>query len=225
MVDSHEVNRDSLCSRLEREGHTVAAAGDGRQALQMIQSQPFDLVLLALLRPGLNGWQVLEQLQANSAIGYLPVIMISALNDKHNLRCIGLGADDFLLGPADPELLRVRIKACLEKKRLYDQIVRAEKRADELLHAVFPEPIARGLKGMHRPAPRRHENVAVLFADIVNFTPFCDRHEPEEVVWHLDQLVRRGNNAPWSTGCRRSRPLAMPSWPPPVCSTRSRTRS
>ena len=92
--------------------------------------------------------------------------------------------------------MRARINACLEKKHLSDrekkyrkQIEQAEKRANDLLLAVFPEPIVCELKGAERPRPCRREGVAVLFADLVNFTSYCDLHEPEDVVGYLDQVV------------------------------------
>ncbi|HEV3084100.1 MAG TPA: adenylate/guanylate cyclase domain-containing protein [Gemmataceae bacterium] len=197
VVDDNDINRDVLRRRLDREGHRVAVAADGLDALQLIRSQPFDLVLLDLMMPGLSGWQVLAQLKADHRYCCLPVIMISALNEIHSVvRCIEMGADDYLIRPVNPVLLRARINSCLEKKRLrdleqsyLDLIKRAEKQADDLLHAVFPEPIVKGLRGEARPRPRRHENVAVLFADIVNFTRYCDEREPEEVVRYLDAAV------------------------------------
>jgi adenylate cyclase len=197
VVDDRETNRDLLRRRLERDGHTVTTASNGRKALQLLRSQPFDLVLLDLMMPDLSGWQVLEQLKADRHLRCLPVIMISALNELHSaVRCIEIGADDFLVRPVNPILLRARINACLEKKRLRDQeasylkqIEAAEKRANELLNAVLPEMIVKQFKGVDRPRPCRHENVAVLFADIVNFTSYCDNHDPEEVVRYLGELV------------------------------------
>jgi class 3 adenylate cyclase len=197
IVDDNEITRDTLRRRLVHEGHIVAVAANGRQGLQMIRSQPFDLVLLDLMMPGLSGWQVLQQLKADPRLRSLPVIMISALNELHSVvQCIETGAEDFLTRPVNPVLLRARINSSLERKRLRDQeesfrqkLQEAEKRAQELLLAILPEAIVVGLKGERRPRPRRHENVAVLMADIVNFTPYCDRHEPEEVVRYLDELI------------------------------------
>jgi adenylate cyclase len=197
VVDDNELNRHILRRCLEKQGHTVVLAPDGRVALQLIRSQAFDLVLLDLIMPELSGWQVLGQLKADLRFRHLPVIMISALNDMHSLvRCIEIGADDYLSRPVNSVLLHARINACLEKKRLRDReqsylgkIKRAERRASELLHAVFPAPVIKRMKNSHRPEPRRHRNVAVLFADIVNFTSYCDEHEAEDVVHCLDRLI------------------------------------
>jgi len=199
VVDDNELNRDILRRCLERQGHTVVLAPNGRVALELVRSQAFDLMLLDLIMPELSGWQVLGQLKADLRFRHLPVIMISALNDIHSLvRCIEIGADDYLSRPVNPVLLRARIGACLERKRLRDReqsylskITRAEKRANELLHAVFPAPIVKRMKNSRRPEPRCHRNVAVLFADIVNFTSYCSEHElePKEVVHCLDELI------------------------------------
>jgi adenylate cyclase len=107
-----------------------------------------------------------------------------------------MGAEDFLPKPVDEVLLRARIGATLEKKRLRDQeilhqqqIEHERARADVLLHAIFPDEIARELKAQNRVEPRRHDNVAVLFADIVGFTPYCETHPAQEVVAQLQALT------------------------------------
>src|SRR5262249_8701783 len=122
---------------------------------------------------------------------------ISALDEVDSVvRCIQMGADDYLPRPFNPVLLRARIRACLEKKRLRDrearyleQIEREQRRSDELLHVILPDQVVKELKATNGVRPRRYDEVAVLFADIVGFTPYCDRHCPEEVVSHLQRLV------------------------------------
>jgi class 3 adenylate cyclase len=123
--------------------------------------------------------------------------MISALNEvDYVISCIKLGAEDYLSRPYNPLLLKARIGACLEKKRLRErevlhlaEIDRERRRADELLHVILPPPIVVELKATNAVVPRRYEAVAVLFADIVDFTPYCERHSPEGVLQHLQQLV------------------------------------
>lgn len=122
VVDDHAMNRDMLSRRLRRQGYTVSLAVDGEQALKMIRSQEFDLILLDIMMPGMNGYQVLEQMKADPAIPYIPVIMITAVDELSSLvRCIELGAEDYLSKPFNPVLLKARIGASLEKKRLRDQ--------------------------------------------------------------------------------------------------------
>jgi CheY-like chemotaxis protein len=150
VVDDNEMNRDMLSRRLERLGYTVATAENGRQAIEMIAAQPFDLVLLDIMMPELNGYQVLEHLKADETLRHLPVIVLSALDEIESVaRCIEMGAVDHLLKPFDPVLLRARIGACLEQKRLHDmemsyrqQIEREKKRADDLLNIVIPIGVA-----------------------------------------------------------------------------------
>lgn len=109
---------------LEQQGHTVALAENGRQALELLEGSCFDLVLLDILMPEMDGFEVLARLKSDPTRRDLPVIVISALDEMDNVvRCIGLGAEDFLPKPFDSLLLRARIGACLEKKRLRDQEV------------------------------------------------------------------------------------------------------
>ncbi|HEV3084518.1 MAG TPA: adenylate/guanylate cyclase domain-containing protein [Gemmataceae bacterium] len=197
VVDDNAVNRELLQRRLERAGHEVALAQDGRQALALITSRKFDLILLDIIMPELNGFQILEHLKADSQLRHIPVIMISALTEIVSIaRCVEMGADDFLCKPFNSVLLDARINGCLEKKHFRDreasyleQIQRERARADELLHVILPGPVVQELKSNKRVQPRRHENVAVMFCDIVGFTPYCDHNRPEDVVAYLQELT------------------------------------
>jgi CheY-like chemotaxis protein len=121
VVDDQEDNRSVLERRLRRQGHTVESASGGLSALEMLGRDRFDLVLLDVLMPDLDGLAVLERMKADQATRDIPVIMISALDDVASVvRCIERGAEDHLPKPFDPVLLRARISACLEKKRLRD---------------------------------------------------------------------------------------------------------
>jgi CheY-like chemotaxis protein len=126
VVDDNEDNRYTLTRRLAREGYdTVVTAANGREALELLAARRFDLVLLDVMMPELNGYEVLERLRADDRLRHVPVIMISALDQLESVvRCIELGAEDYLPKPFNPVLLRARVGACLEKKRLRDQEVR-----------------------------------------------------------------------------------------------------
>jgi class 3 adenylate cyclase len=197
VVDDNEVNRDVLCRRLRREGYAATPAEDGAEALQVLAERPFDLVLLDVMMPGLNGYQVLEALKADARLRHVPVIMISALEELDSVvRCIESGAEDYLTKPFNPVILKARLSACLEKKRLRDlevsylEQIEAEKRkSDELLRVILPDAVVEELKASGQVRPRRFEAVAVLFCDIVGFTPFCATRQPEEVVALLQELV------------------------------------
>ena len=124
VVDDNESNRDMLARRLKHEGYSVCAAESGRQALEVVKTQPVDLVLLDVMMPEMDGYEVLKHLKADSTWRDIPVIMISALDEIESVvRCIERGAEDYLPKPFDPVLLRARIGACLEKKYLRDQEV------------------------------------------------------------------------------------------------------
>jgi len=190
VVDDNECNRDLLARWLGREGHQVCLAQHGRQALDLIQQQPFDLILLDILMPEMDGVQVLQRLKADERFRHIPVIMISALDETDSVvRCIEIGAEDYLPKPFNRAVLKARIGACLEKKRLLEEIQKERRRADQLLHVILPAPIVQELKASDAVQPRRFENVAVLFCDIVGFTAYCDGNEPERVVLHLQKLI------------------------------------
>lgn len=122
VVDDSDTNREILARQLTRQGYQVATAADGPQALRMVEATPYDLVLLDMVMPGLSGYDVLVRLKQNQHLRYLPVIMISALDEIDSvIRCISQGAEDYLLKPFNPTLLNARISASLEKKLLREQ--------------------------------------------------------------------------------------------------------
>jgi CheY-like chemotaxis protein len=122
VVDDVEDNRELLRRRLERQGYVVGQAAGGREAIAAAAKGAWDLVLLDVMMPDVDGYEVLEQLKSAPRTRDIPVIMISALDDMSSVvRCIERGAEDYLPKPFDPTLLRARVSACLEKKRLRDQ--------------------------------------------------------------------------------------------------------
>ncbi len=123
VVDDNDDNRYTLTGRLRREGYSdVAVACNGSEALRRLAERSFDLVLLDVMMPELDGIETLAAMKANSALRHVPVVMISAATDLERVvRCIELGAEDYLPKPFNQVLLRARVGACLEKKRLRDQ--------------------------------------------------------------------------------------------------------
>ena len=121
VVDDDAINRMLLTRELERAGHSVATAEDGVRALEALRAEPVDIVLLDVLMPELDGYATLAEIERDDRLRHIPVIMISALEDIDSVvRCIELGAADYLPKPFDPVLLRARINGCLTKKRLHD---------------------------------------------------------------------------------------------------------
>ncbi len=122
IVDDEPFNIDYLEQELADLGYDAVSATDGREALEQVATTSPDVILLDIMMPEMNGFQVLEQLKADKTVRHIPVIVISALHDlKSVVKGIELGADDYLPKPFDPVLLKARISACLEKKRLRDQ--------------------------------------------------------------------------------------------------------
>jgi signal transduction histidine kinase len=122
VVEDNESNCDILLRQLHREGHVIFTASDGAAALQMTRARKFDLILLGMVLPEMSGYQALERLKADPQQRDIPVIMISALEGLEPVvRCLELGAEDYLTLPFNPVILKAKISACLEKKRLRDQ--------------------------------------------------------------------------------------------------------
>jgi two-component system, cell cycle response regulator len=121
VVDDDLLNRIVLSTNLQEAGYLVQMAEDGRQALEMLSAQPFDVVLLDLLMPEMDGYQVLEQMKANNTLRNIPVIIVSSLDEMESiLRCIEMGATDYLPKPFDAALLHARLSGSLASKRLHD---------------------------------------------------------------------------------------------------------
>jgi sigma-B regulation protein RsbU (phosphoserine phosphatase) len=138
VVDDNDDNRYTLLQRLKRQGYAdVATAANGREALDMLRARTFDLILLDVMMPELNGYEVLEQMKADERLRDVPVIMISALDQIESVvRCIELGAEDYLAKPFNPTLLRARVGASLEKKRLRDELRASLSRLEKEMDAA-----------------------------------------------------------------------------------------
>jgi sigma-B regulation protein RsbU (phosphoserine phosphatase) len=138
VVDDNDDNRFTLTRRLTREGYTrLTSAVNGREALERLRADSFDLVLLDVMMPEMNGYQVLEQMNADANLRDIPVIMISAVDQLDSVvRCIELGADDYLMKPFNPVVLRARVGASLEKKRLRDAVRTSLQRLERELDAA-----------------------------------------------------------------------------------------
>ena len=116
VVDDNEMNRDLLTRRLERQGYQVTVAVDGLQALEILDQADFDLILLDIMLPVMNGYQVLEHLKADESLSQAPVIIATSLDEADGkARCMALGADDYLTKPFNPVVLKSRISDCLAR--------------------------------------------------------------------------------------------------------------
>jgi adenylate cyclase len=207
VVDDNEDNRYTLTRRLSREGFSnIATATNGREALELLKAKPIDLVLLDIMMPDMNGYEVLEHLKADPQLRHIPVIMISAVDEIESvIRCVELGAEDYLSKPFNPTLLRARVGATLERKKLHDQ-VRAQaadlaawnqtleqRVADQLTEIERMGRLKRFLSPQiadlvvssgdgERILESHRRAVTVVFCDLRGFTAFAETAEPEEVM-------------------------------------------
>jgi class 3 adenylate cyclase len=192
VVDDNASNRDLLSRRLQREGYRVTSAEGGATALAMIAAEGFDLVLLDLMMPGMSGFEVLSRLKADRNTRHIPVIMISALDELDStVRCIEAGAEDYLPKPFNPILLRARIGACLQKKRLLDELHAEKERSEALLLNILPRTIVERMRRGETVIADRVAAATILFADLVDFTSLADRFSPEETVALLGDIFSR----------------------------------
>lgn len=196
IVDDSESNRILLSRTLKRQGYQVTTAEEGRQALDLLHSRQFDAVLLDIVMPEIDGYEVLTQMKRDKNLRHIPVIMISALDDLTSLvRCIESGADDYLTKPFDPVLLRARIGASLEKKRFHDKeqallqrLKEEQAKSETLLLNVLPRAIAERLKQGENTIVDSFADVSVLFADLVGFSSLFKEMSPGHVVNLLNEI-------------------------------------
>jgi class 3 adenylate cyclase len=207
VVDDNASNRDLLSRRLSHDGHHVVRAESGRRALEVLAVEDFDLILLDLLMPDLNGFQVLQRLKADERLRDIPVIMISGLQDTDSvIRCIEAGAEDYLPKPFNPVLLRARISAGLERKRwrdrerrYMDRIELEKQRHETLLRNILPVQIVTRLNSGEAVIADRIEQATILFADLVGFTAVAARVTPSVLVDNLNRIFSAFDDL-----CRRS---------------------
>ena len=213
VVDDNEDNRYVLSQQLNIQGYdNITIATNGHEALNNLRSKSFDLVLLDIMMPDLNGYEVLERMRSSPELRNIPVIMISGIGELDSVvRCIELGAEDYLPKPFEPTLLRARVRATLERKRLHDQVVAQaadlasqaaelanwnktlEQRVADQLGEIermgrlrrFLSPQVADLivaSGMEKQLQSHRREITALFCDLRGFTRFSETSDPEDVM-------------------------------------------
>jgi adenylate cyclase len=176
VVDDNKVNRLLLGRSLEQQGHSVEMAENGRLALEMLHSKPFDLVLMDIEMPEMDGYQALEKITSDLKLRDIPVIMTSSLEAIDSVvRCIEMGAEDYLTKPVNPTLLKARIGASLEKKRLRDQ-------QRELIKKFATSEVASDLETSGFSLGGKFVEATVMFSDIRSFTTIAESQTPAETI-------------------------------------------
>ncbi|HEY3050621.1 MAG TPA: adenylate/guanylate cyclase domain-containing protein [Gaiellaceae bacterium] len=176
IADDNRVNQLLLGRGLEQEGHTVVFAEHGGEALDLLRQRHFDLMLLDVLMPELDGYGVLEELQHDPHLRDIPVIVTSALDELDSVvRCLETGAEDYLTKPVNPVLLNARINASLEKKRLRDQ-------QRELISKFATKEVAEDLLTSGFSLGGKYIDASAMFCDIRSFTTIAEAREPAETI-------------------------------------------
>ncbi len=176
VVDDNKVNRLLLGRSLEQQGHSVEMAENGRQALEILHSRPFDMVLLDIEMPEMNGYQVLEKVTSDLQLRDIPIIITSALDELESVvKCIEMGAEDYLIKPVNPVLLKARIGASLEKKRLRDQ-------QRELIKKFATSEVATDLETSGFSLGGKFVEATAMFSDIRSFTTIAESQTPAETI-------------------------------------------
>ncbi|WP_432816646.1 adenylate/guanylate cyclase domain-containing protein [Sulfitobacter sp. JB4-11] len=176
IVDDNKVNRLLMSRSVELLGHRASVAENGKVAMQMLQEETFDMLLLDIEMPQMDGFEVLEALKGDANLRDLPVIVTSSVEGLDNIvRCIELGADDYIPKPVNKTLLNARVSSSLEKKRLYDE----QKR---LLKRFATDEVARDLQESGFAIGGRRITATVLFCDIRDFTGLSEHMSPEATI-------------------------------------------
>ncbi len=207
VVDDSRTLRKILIRELNSLGfHNILEAADGLEAIEVVRTKPVDLMLLDMEMPELDGLGVLGQLKADDTYKALPIIVISGADQfEKTIKCIEMGAEDYLPKPFDPILLRARIFSSLEKKRLRDldrkhlemlnhekQLLEIEQmKTEKLMLNILPRPIAERLKRGEKNISGSYPDVTILFSDLVGFTKMSSKTTATELVKLLNDLFTR----------------------------------
>lgn len=176
IVDDNKVNRLLMSRSVELLGHRASTAENGKIAMQMLQDETFDMLLLDIEMPEMDGFEVLEAVKNDPRLRDLPIIVTSSVEGLNNIvRCIELGAEDYIPKPVNKVLLNARVRSSLEKKRLYDE----QKR---LLNRFATEEVAQDLNEQGFAIGGRRINATVLFCDIRDFTALSEDMSPEATI-------------------------------------------
>ncbi|MFT7775393.1 adenylate/guanylate cyclase domain-containing protein [Roseateles sp.] len=176
LVEDNRVNRLLLARHVELLGHQVEMAEDGLAALARVQQEAFDLLLVDIHMPGMGGIELLERLRASPELSELPVIVTSAVEGLDSIvRCIELGAEDYLHKPVNLVLLKARINASLERKHLRD-------RQRDLVRRFATREVAEELEAEGFALGGRKVQATVMFCDIRGFTTLAESQPPEDII-------------------------------------------
>ena len=187
-VDDTPQNLRLLEALLSRDGYEVVTAASGDEALRAIAERPPDLVLLDILMPGMDGYELTRRLRASPDTSFLPVVLMTASMEQDRVRALESGADDFIPKPVSQHELAVRVRSLLRIKEYHDTI---ERQKSQLARYLSPQiaAIVSSADGEALLAGHRRE-ITVVFCDLRGFTAFSETAEPEEALSLLRSYQR-----------------------------------
>jgi class 3 adenylate cyclase len=189
VVDDEENNRTLLRDSLEARGYEVEEAENGEQALRKIAARPPDVILLDLMMPVMDGFEVCRRLKTVGKTAHLPILLVTSLSDRQErLMGIAVGANDFLNKPIDLQDVILRVGNAIYTKRLYDQLQAEQEKSQRLLLNILPKAIAERMKQGETNIADNFPDVTVLVADLVGFTTLSAHIDPELVVQLLNEI-------------------------------------
>src|ERR1035437_8207963 len=189
VVDDDEANRMLLRDPLEVHGYEIVEAENGEQALQKVEQRPPDVILLDVMMPRMDGFEVCRRLKKDARTAHIPVLIVTALSERmERMMGIAAGASDFLSKPVDLQKLPLRDNHPVHAKRLFDQLQAVQARAENLLLNILPRPIAERIKQGEVNIADHHPDVTVLVADLVGFTTLAAHIGPDQVVYLLNEI-------------------------------------
>jgi adenylate cyclase len=180
----------AIVSGVLKDSYRTKVATNGEKALAVANApEKPDLILLDVMMPGMDGYEVCRRLKDSPATRDIPIIFLTAKTDEvDEEKGFDVGAVDYIHKPFSAPIVLARVRTQLALREALTEAQESRKQADQLLHALLPKKAADEIRSVGTVIPRRYENVAVLFCDVSNFTAYCDKHEPEEVVSRLDAL-------------------------------------
>ncbi len=189
VVDDDEANRTLLRDSLETHGYDIIEAENGEQALQKVEQRPPDVILLDVMMPRMDGFEVCRRLKKDPGTAHIPILMVTALSERmERMMGIAAGASDFLSKPVDLQELTLRVNHAVHAKHLFDQLQAEHERAERLLLNTLPRAIAERMKQGEVNIADHHADVSVLVADLVGFTTLAAHIGPDQVVYLLNEI-------------------------------------
>jgi class 3 adenylate cyclase len=189
IVDDEEANRTLLRDPLETHGYEIVEAENGEQALQKVEQRPPDVILLDVMMPRMDGFEVCRRVKKDPRTSHIPILIVTALSERmERLMGIAAGASDFLTKPVDLQELTLRVNHAVHAKQLFDQLQAEQARAEHLLLNALPRSIAERMKKGEVNIAEQHPDVSVLVADLVGFTTLAAHIGPDQVVYLLNEI-------------------------------------